>query len=139
FIEEQKLIESLQNRINCLSDEIEDAKDALFSEVNYQTFSNECEMIAKMQTQIKVGKNKCKQLCKRIKDYKIVQATMQKELDEMNLRIEKNERYKKQLIRRMEKAKMIAWYRKNQIIKQQSITNAILKPKILTSPMSTTL
>ncbi|VDM13660.1 unnamed protein product [Wuchereria bancrofti] len=35
-VEQKEMIESLQNLISSLSDQLEDAKDALFSEIDYQ-------------------------------------------------------------------------------------------------------
>ncbi|VDM14216.1 unnamed protein product [Wuchereria bancrofti] len=113
------MIESLQNLISSLSDQLEDAKDALFSEIDYQPFSMEYEMYVQIQNEVKVGKNKCKQLKKRIKYCKIQQKIMRKELNEINLRIEENEKYKIELIRRKEKADKSALYWRNRIAQRQ--------------------
>ncbi|VIO99062.1 Uncharacterized protein BM_BM17780 [Brugia malayi] len=114
------MIKSLQNLINSLSDQLQDAKDELFSEIDYQPFSKECEMFVQIQNEVKNGKKKCKQLKKRIKYCKIQEKLMRKELNEMNLRIEENERYKIELIRRKEKADKSALYWQNRIAQKQS-------------------
>ncbi|VBB32298.1 unnamed protein product, partial [Acanthocheilonema viteae] len=123
LIEEKALIESLQNYITSLSDEVEDAKDALFSEIDYESFPMECEMIVKMQTQIEIGKRKCKQINKRIENCKMQQSIMRKQLNEMNLRIEENNKYKIDLLQRKEKADRIASYWRNRIVQQESNNN----------------
>uniref|UniRef100_A0A0R3RQM5 CC122 protein n=1 Tax=Elaeophora elaphi TaxID=1147741 RepID=A0A0R3RQM5_9BILA len=107
FTEEKELIELLQNHISSLSDEVEDAKDALFSEIEHQSFSMECEMILKIQTQVKIGKRKCKQLSKRIEECEMQQSIMRKQLNEMNSRIEENEKYKIGLLQRKAEAERI--------------------------------
>ncbi|CAG9532512.1 unnamed protein product [Cercopithifilaria johnstoni] len=123
FIEEKELIKSLRYYISSLWDEVEDAKDALFSEIDYQSFSMECEMVVKMQAQIEFAKEKCQQLIKRIENCKMQQSAMRKQLNEMNLRIEENNKYKIDLLQRKEKADRIVLYRRNRIAQQQLNNN----------------
>ncbi|VDK83124.1 unnamed protein product [Litomosoides sigmodontis] len=123
LIKEKQLIESLQNQISSLSDEVEDAKDALFSEIDYQSSPMECEIITKMESEVEIGRRKCKELSQRIENCKREESAMRKELDKMNLRIEENEKYKIHLLHRKEMADRIALYWRQR--QQQSVVAAI--------------
>uniref|UniRef100_A0A915Q6Q0 Uncharacterized protein n=1 Tax=Setaria digitata TaxID=48799 RepID=A0A915Q6Q0_9BILA len=116
-MEEKKMIQLLQNRIAYLSDKIEDARDMLFSEVDYheRSFATECENFLKLQSKIKIGKRKCEELGRLIKNYKLQQSLMKKQLEQMNSRIEENKKYSDYLLRRKDRADLLAEYWRNQV------------------------